>query len=223
MNAIAFSLYGNGPKYCQGMIRNAELAPVVYPGWTVMVYHDATVPVAVIQRLSRMGCTLISTNNHSGLFWRFGVNDNERVDRYIVRDADSRLNFRERRAVDEWIASGKKFHLIRDHPYHRQLVMGGLWGAARGVIPNMAGLIQKHAEKGNTYGCDQRFLASVIWPMVKDDCLQHDSCLRSSYPGSVPLPDGLKMGDWRFCGEVFDEHDEPQRDQWEKRINFMEP
>ncbi len=29
---ISFGLYGNDPKYTQGAVRNAELAPVYFPG-----------------------------------------------------------------------------------------------------------------------------------------------------------------------------------------------
>ena len=32
----------------------------------------------------------------SGMFWRFMVADDAKVDRYIVRDVDSRLNARDR-------------------------------------------------------------------------------------------------------------------------------
>lgn len=222
MNAIAFSLYGSDPKYCQGMIKNAELAPVIYPGWKVVVFAEQ-VAGETIRKLSKLGCDIRpAIKGMTGLFWRFTINDDPDVERYIVRDADSRLAMRERRAVDAWIESDKKFHVIRDHPYHRQIVMGGLWGAKRGAIEGMGGLIKQHAARDNAYSSDQTFLANVIWPLVKDDCLQHDSCL-SDYPGSVPLPDGLKMGDWRFCGEVFEANDTPQLDQWEKRINFMTP
>jgi hypothetical protein len=30
--AIAFSLWGENPKYLVGAVRNAELAPLLYPG-----------------------------------------------------------------------------------------------------------------------------------------------------------------------------------------------
>lgn len=100
--------------------------------------------------------------------------------------------------------------------------MGGLWGAVRGAIPNMKELIQKHATRDNKYGSDQDFIAAQIWPKVKHDCLQHDSCLREHYPGSVPLPDGLKMGDWRFCGEIFDADDNPHPEHFQMRCNWME-
>jgi hypothetical protein len=41
------------------------------------------------------------------------------VDRFIVRDADSRLNSREKAAVDAWIASGATFPIMRDCFAHK--------------------------------------------------------------------------------------------------------
>jgi hypothetical protein len=41
----------------------------------------------------------------AGMFWRFLVAEDDAVDRYIVRDSDSRLNAREAAAVAEWMAS----------------------------------------------------------------------------------------------------------------------
>jgi hypothetical protein len=43
-----------------------------------------------------------------GMFWRFMVADDKTVDRYIVRDGDSRVSKREALAVDDWIVSGEK-------------------------------------------------------------------------------------------------------------------
>jgi hypothetical protein len=59
------------------------------------------------------------------MFWRFLVADDPTVDRYIIRDADSRLNMREKLAIDEWIASGKKIHILRDHPNHGDFPISG--------------------------------------------------------------------------------------------------
>ena len=41
---ISYGLYGANPRYVVGVLRNAELAPLVYPGWKVRVYLDRTVP-----------------------------------------------------------------------------------------------------------------------------------------------------------------------------------
>src|SRR5688572_103454 len=91
MNAIAFSLYGSDPKYCVGMVRNAELAAIVYPGWTVVVYLDASVPQATQSALLQRMCVLKYRHQEPGMFWRFHINDQPDVERYLIRDADSRL------------------------------------------------------------------------------------------------------------------------------------
>jgi hypothetical protein len=58
MNAIAFSLFGTSNLYVNGMIRNAELAKTVYPGWKVVVYADTDVPKVALHKLSKLGVDL---------------------------------------------------------------------------------------------------------------------------------------------------------------------
>lgn len=215
MNAISFSLYGDNRTYTEGLIRNAELAPLVYPGWQVFVYHDATVPRSCLNELADLGVMLVPDAGKlfpAGLFWRFFIADHPRITRFIIRDADSRLNFRERRAVDNWIESGKKFHVIRDHPFHTPPIGGGLWGATKGALPPMIPLIQKLASRDNKYSSDQTFLASHVWPLARLDCCEHD--LRKNFPA---------RGDVHFCGERFDEHDHPYPKDWQYRLNQLTP
>ena len=45
---------------------------------------------------------------------------------YWVRDADSVVNVREKVAVEEWLASTRHFHLMRDHYDHSELVLAGM-------------------------------------------------------------------------------------------------
>jgi hypothetical protein len=68
------------------------------------------------------------------MFWRFLVADDDSVDRFIVRDADSRLNAREAAAVLEWVQSGSSCHIMRDHPNHVQIMNGGMWGGTKGML-----------------------------------------------------------------------------------------
>lgn len=66
--------------------------------------------------------------------------------RYIVRDSDSRLNARDRIAVEEWIESGKPIHSIRDHVNHCFPMNGGMWGGIRGAIKvNKSGYSKQEA------------------------------------------------------------------------------
>ena len=52
----------------------------------------------------------------SGMFWRFAAIDDHDVEVMLSRDTDSRLTLREKAAVDDWLSSGKLFHVMRDHP-----------------------------------------------------------------------------------------------------------
>ena len=67
----------------------------------------------------------------SPMVWRFLIASDPSVGRYIIRDADSRLSER-KAAVSEWIESGKKFHVMRDHPSHNNFAMsGGMWAGQK--------------------------------------------------------------------------------------------
>ena len=126
-NRLSFGLYGSNPKYTHGMIRNAQLAAVWFQGWVVRIYADTkSVPRTVLEKLEamknveivRMSNDKSGDNGIAGMFWRFLVAGDGTVDRYIIRDSDSRLNLRDRLAVEEWIRSGKSIHTVRDHPAH---------------------------------------------------------------------------------------------------------
>jgi hypothetical protein len=54
----------------------------------------------------------------AGMFYRFLVAADSTVDRFIIRDVDSRLNARDRLAVEEWIQSKLAVHVLRDHVNH---------------------------------------------------------------------------------------------------------
>jgi hypothetical protein len=60
--------------------------------------------------------------------WRFLVLGDPTVEKFAVRDLDSRLSQRERMAVEEWENSAFPFRGMRDHPEHSVPLMGGMWG-----------------------------------------------------------------------------------------------
>ena len=49
--------------------------------------------------------------NWTSMFWRFEAAYDSDADVVIFRDADSRLNMREKAAVDQWLVSDKNFHI----------------------------------------------------------------------------------------------------------------
>jgi hypothetical protein len=129
-----------------------------------------------------------------GPYWRFMVSDDPEVGRFLVRDIDSRLGARERVAVEAWARSGRDFHLMRDHPLNCELVLGGMWGGHAGILPNMREAATRWVaidpQRLNTRYDDQRFLRFVVWPLVRDRSLTHDSSYRFldavDFPPDVP-------------------------------------
>jgi hypothetical protein len=195
---IAFSLYGAEKRYVVGAVRNCEMAKHIYPGWTLRFYVDDTVPAAVIGQLYEAEAELVRVargHEHTGMLWRLAVADEPGYARWMVRDADSRLTYRERRAVDAWIDSGAPFHVMRDHPHHRRPIMGCAYGGVRGGIANMAGKIAawQAATRNAAYACDEAFLEAEVWPLVKDAALVHDTF--GSHDGQVrPFPTAAEFG-----------------------------
>jgi hypothetical protein len=138
-----------------------------------------------------------------GAFWRFDVTIRTDVNCWLIRDCDSRINYREVAAVKEWLESDYDFHVMRDHPTHEQWpIMGGMWGG-KCSIPEMQELIDAWPHKIE-YGDDQRFLAEKIWPLIKDRTLVHGR-------GGKPWPWHRPLkGGYGFVGQRHNEYGDPE-------------
>lgn len=213
IDCISFVLFGDDPKYFVGLAKNVELARSLYPGWVCRVYTDLYLP--------DLGAEVFRGTEKPNRRQRFRVAMDPNVRRFIVRDCDSRLTPREQAAVAAWIDSGKQFHVMRDHPMHMAPVMGGMWGGC--VTQETRMRLLSHwtptTASMNLYGSDQEFLAEHWWPIIKEDCLQHDSCLAEHNPGAVPFPNS-ECPPERFVGEVFDEHEQPDGG-WKQRMEYL--
>jgi len=176
-NIISFSLWGSESFYFNGCIENIELAKEIYPGWTVRFYCDSKVDKSFLDKLESKGAQVIVmdtiTNNWEGLFWRFMPASETNVDVFISRDIDSRLNYREKAAVDEWLVSDKKLHCMRDHLEHNVPILGGMWGCKKGLIPDIGAEVASWG-KYDYKGCDQDFLRERIWESFRSEAIVHD-------------------------------------------------
>ena len=201
---ISFSLWGNIPKYTEGAIKNAELALEIYPDWICRYYLGKNTPLGIIGRLSEFDNTEIYIMNEpgdwTGMFWRFYAASDLDVDVMISRDVDSRLTVREKAAVDDWLASDKDFHIMRDHPYHNAPILGGMWGVRNCLLLDMVEYINKYS-KGDFWQVDQNFLRECIYLKIKDDAFVHDEYFeKNSFP--------TERESGYFVGQAFDENDE---------------
>lgn len=205
MKVISFSLWGTMPKYTVGAVRNAELARAIYPEWICRFHCGSEVPTEILDRLRAFPNAQVILRSEPGdwrgLFWRFEPASDPAVEVMISRDTDSRLGRRERAAVDAWLRSDAAFHVMRDHPQHETAILGGLWGARRGSVPEMMSLAGAW-EQANRWGPDQDFLAERIAPRVRGSWLEHDP-----YFANRPFP--TRRRGREFVGQPFDEEDRP--------------
>ena len=214
---ISYGLYGSRPKYTNGAIRNAELRDTYFPGWELWYYHDNQVPNHVIEKLKSFPAVrLINCGKNDGImgmFWRFKVADEAEVDRYIVRDVDSRLNSRERIAVEDWIKSDYPIHLLRDHVNHCHPFNGGMWGGIKGAFNDIGGLNKQIKNningKKTQYMGDMNFLNEDIYPKIKSKVLSHDAYCCGEFENSKPFPT-KRPSNYQHVGQVFDANDQPR-------------
>lgn len=212
MKVISFSLWGDNPKYTIGAIRNSELKEKFYPDWEMRVYHNDSVPNYVLEQLESNGVVLVNTGVDQGVcnaMWRFAP-ASEKVECFISRDCDSRLFERDVAAVEEWLESGKCFHIIRDHPGgHAWEISAGMWGARGCFVEDIQEKIDQYIQTSswvNDRAVDQRFLQEIIYPRALDSLFLHDEYF--NYEGvGVPIKRDRKLDDFAFIGEPFDEND----------------
>jgi hypothetical protein len=116
----------------------------------------------------------------------------------LSRDTDTRILRREQKAVYYWIHTGKLFHIMRDHPYHHHVIMGGMFGTRK--IPGIEWkklMDLEHQIGEKDY--DQIFLAKYIYNHIKENSLIHAS-FHKFEPHSVNFPDSYDKY-YRFVGE----------------------
>lgn len=227
MNTISYCLFGDDPMYHIGAIRNAEDAKWAYPGWEVRINTTFPDDSPTVVKLKELGATIIKTEQskhgrRTQQLDRLNVIMDEDEGYYMLRDTDARFTNREIAAVHQWMYSGTPFHVMRDHPSHHRLMMGGMWGGRKGQLKHIQRDLDKWRETGKSdeLGTDQEFLSTCIWSHIEDRCIQHDSCLRNTHPNSIPFPSGIS--DFRFIGEQIDEHDRPKYpESWKLRYQFI--
>jgi hypothetical protein len=220
LRVIAFCLYGKLERYTLGAIKNAELALDIYPDWQCWFYiHQPTVPKTVVDTLREFPNVRIIFKQELILptMWRYLPLDSPDVDIFISRDSDSILSFREKSAVDEWISSGKRFHVIRDHPYHPMTVgiMAGMVGFRK--MPYWKGwnsIFSKYMQQDKRRELDGIILKTEMYPLAAKYNDLYVSATFHRYESDchdIPINYDEK---YHFIGEVWTP-DEKDRHYWD--------
>ena len=188
---ISYSLYGKDLRFMVGAIKNAQLAQVFFPGFTVRFYVGASVPTWVRTTLWLFdNVEMVDVDlpeNSLARMWRFQAICDPTVDVVLSRDCDARLSLREAEAHQEFLDSGFGFHIIRDHPTgHGYLISAGMF-ACRTKDLHFFQKIWDETPLRDTYMQDQEFMAHQIYPHVAANCLIHDE-----YYNYMPTPPSIK-------------------------------
>jgi tetratricopeptide (TPR) repeat protein len=150
LNIIAYTLWGNQPRYQVPLLENVRIRPHLFPEWTIRVYHDHSVDPGYLAQLTAHGVQLRPMRlppgvpAHRGLLRRFEVISDPSVSRFLIRDADSLLTVKERVAVDAWLRSDFHFHAMRDWYTHTDLLLAGMWGGVGGILPPVTTLLRAY-------------------------------------------------------------------------------
>lgn len=217
---ISMSLWSSQPRYTYGALRNAQLLPVYFPGWTLRFYVErphsdettmySPVPPRILSKLSMMGSEIVYVDAERShvppMMWRFLIADDMSVDVFIVRDSDCRLNDRDFAVVSDWLRTDYAFHCIRDHPSHAGYsLLGGLWGARPHQLRSFVSVPWRDMMMGyrTDYVQDMQFLANAIWPLVQSNAaFCHDSVSCLDWVGAHPFP--VSRVGTEHLGQVFD-------------------
>jgi len=221
---ISYSLWGDNKVYTYGMVENVLLAKEIYPDWTVRIHYNDTVPSTIIDWFKTQDNTEVvhhqgTKKKASNTLWRFEDMFTDWT--VIIRDSDSRLNIREKAAVDEWLESTKDFHIMRDHEHHLVSIMAGAFGCRNNackylLFPNNScnyntcqfkfvpgkhvfdTFVNSIDDTNDYYMIDQKFLYHYIYPNVVLQSMVHTS--HNAYePFAKQFPETSYNG---FAGEV---------------------
>lgn len=209
VNVFSFCLYGpRTDRYYVGLQENVSLILRYFPDWKAYVYVAPDVEESMLTWLRGQSIVVLRETGVLGppnMIHRFYAIDEPGVDLMLVRDADSRIHWKDRWAIETFVASPHYIaHTIRDHKEHTARIMGGLWGLRKDAGINMHDAYSQYKEDetlGHRLAHDQNFLLDVIYPIVKPRMLVHYSNGRS-WAGETAVEFPFDWSDEIFCGRI---------------------
>jgi hypothetical protein len=211
MNVFSFCLYGpRNPRYYPGMLENVYLAGTYFPTWKVYIYHAPDVEESMLTHLGACSNVVLFPTGITGeknMIHRFYAIDEPGVDLMMVRDADSRIHWKDRWAIREFLASPCVAHTIRDNVEHTAVMMGGLWGLKKSSGVNIRKEYAQYVEDaslGHRNAHDQNFLADVIYPRVVSRLLVHLSKAPTFRDETHLVRFPFEWSNGLYCGRIED-------------------
>jgi hypothetical protein len=217
VNVFSFCLYGGyNPRYYPGMIENIQIAYQEFPDWKVYIYLAPDVAQEMKQTLQQFPNVVLRETGITGsqnMIERFFAIDEPGVDIMMVRDADSRIFWKDRWAIRDFLNRSEYVaHVIRDNKSHTSLMMGGLWGIRKSSGIEIRKEYESFQKRDYGFGHDQSFLCDCIYPKIKDKLLvhysnnrkfEHEHAFEFPFQWSVDAFCGMVEMDQRFMPDNF--------------------
>lgn len=224
---FSFALYGENPLYTYGLLENIGLIGHHFPTWKVYVYHSPDVPESVLNVLRPCSSVVLrptGVNGSPNKTYRFFAIDEPDVEVMFVRDADSRVHWKDRWAIREFLKSNMDAHVIRDNPMHTAPITGGLWGIRKSTRVHIQNLYDAYSKKDieDRWCSDQNFLADMLYPKIYKNLLVHFGAGQHRYRENIyvfPFP----WSEETYCGRIqtgtFIDYGEPPKIR--TTLNFL--
>jgi hypothetical protein len=210
MKVFTYCIYGSNPKYCEGLVRNLEQIESLFPDFSVIVIAGSNVPEDYITKYKSFKNVKLSQykiNDHRLMCYRFFAIDDPDITMMFVRDADSRITERDIWCINQFMTDSHSIFTIRDHPHHRPLLMGGLWGMKKmpgfSIKQLYSVFLKLYNGNLNMYDVDQQFIAEFIYKPFRKHIVVYTT--NFIYPGENIVQIELPRRDkYDFCGNVID-------------------
>lgn len=227
VNVFSFCLYGpEKPIYHEGMMENLELIQQYFPDWRVVVYVGADITEERIEKILAYPQVILRKTGklgESNMIDRFCAIDEHGVDLMLVRDADSRVHWKDRWAIQQFVKSDATLHIIRDNKEHTSPILGGLWGLRKVPSYSVKQEYAKYIEDkslGHRWAHDQNFLADVVYPKFKQQAIVHFSNERI-FKGEVGFAFPFEWTNDIYCGRIEEPMFRERPIQKQKPLSFL--
>lgn len=212
VNVFSFCLYGppNPRYYPIPMTQNIELVQRHFPNWKVYLYVSPDVDSEFLEQISQYSNVVLKPTGKMGTINRlerlFAIDEPE-VEVMFVRDADSRIHWKDRWAINDFMSKPRFLaHIIRDNREHDATILAGLWGMRKiediKVQESFQLFLNNPIDLGfGKDGVDQSFLATYIYHRFKSVLLVHYSH-RYLFVGETGMEFPFVYSDACHCGKV---------------------
>jgi len=232
---IAISLYNASSDHTWGVVRNAQLMPIIYPGWTLKVYTNRSliqegypnvaldpetitpyISDRVIKTLQLLKAEVIfvdsiTTKRIPPQLWSYLVADEREIEVFLIRLADNRISEREFTVVNTWINSRRResVFVIKDHPkYSNMTLIDGLWGARSNDLRTFLGNVSMETlleQHEKEVNIAPAGYLELIYSKVQDDIVFYDS-ITCDKPRSIPFPEVKRSHS--YIGQKYNAHEQ---------------